>query len=315
MEDAKRRILIRVIGAPLMITFFAFIVWVDYKTPSLLGISAIVFLLSIFSLNEFYALCVLKGYKPARNAGIIFAALSQPVILYGFEPLGIKGIGLLLTYSYTLLLIYIMVKLVVEYGKFSIIDAGLTLIGYLYIHQLSSLITHTSLMSYKDNPEYQTFMAKYVGGIIYQILYIVIVVKGSDIAAYCMGKMMGERKLAPSISPNKTWEGAIGGLIVGTAAGSFFLYNLYYKTYDMFSPEYRPSILPLIILSAVVTMAAQMGDLVESAFKRWAGVKDSGRFLPEFGGFLDMVDGFLLAIPVYLLCKHVFLYEHNIVSF
>jgi phosphatidate cytidylyltransferase len=95
------------------------------------------------------------------------------------------------------------------------------------------------------------------------------------------------------VSPNKTWEGGIAGGIVGTGAGLAVI--LLTPLRDVYPGV---PVAALLFFSLIVTIAGQVGDLVKSALKRWAGVKDSGRLLPEFGGMLDMVDSFLLEGPV-----------------
>jgi phosphatidate cytidylyltransferase len=106
---------------------------------------------------------------------------------------------------------------------------------------------------------------------------------------YYGGKLFGGRKLAPSISPKKTWEGAISGLAM-SVVGAIIL-NL------VFLNALAP--MSTIVLAALVGgVCAQLGDLVESMFKRFAGVKDSGTIIPGHGGFLDRVDGIMFSAPV-----------------
>jgi len=112
-------------------------------------------------------------------------------------------------------------------------------------------------------------------------------------AAFVVGKSMGRRPMSHRVSPNKTWEGGIAGGVVGTAAGMAVLWCTPLKSAYAGVP-----VAALLFFCLLVTMVSQVGDLVKSAFKRWAGVKDSGRLLPEFGGMLDMVDSFILAAPV-----------------
>jgi phosphatidate cytidylyltransferase len=112
-------------------------------------------------------------------------------------------------------------------------------------------------------------------------------------AAFVVGKSIGKHPMSPRVSPNKTWEGGIAGGVVGTAAGMAVLYGTPLKLV-----YFGMSWAALLFFCLVVTIASQVGDLVKSAFKRWAGVKDSGRVLPEFGGMLDMVDSFIIAAPV-----------------
>ncbi|HEX5135214.1 MAG TPA: phosphatidate cytidylyltransferase [Thermoanaerobaculia bacterium] len=121
------------------------------------------------------------------------------------------------------------------------------------------------------------------------VLLLFVLVWGCDSFAYYFGKNFGKRKLAPRVSPNKTWEGTIagfvGGTLIGAAAGTWWLY-----------PELGP--LRGAIAGALATSAGQLGDLVESLWKRGAGVKDSGNFLPGHGGFYDRIDSLLYAAPV-----------------
>jgi len=121
------------------------------------------------------------------------------------------------------------------------------------------------------------------------VLFLLLIVWSCDSFAYYTGKNFGRRKLAPVISPNKTWEGTVGGLIgatlVGAAAGTWWVL-----------PEFGPT--RGALAGALASTAGQIGDLVESMWKRGAGVKDSGVFLPGHGGFYDRIDSLLFAGPV-----------------
>ena len=109
-----------------------------------------------------------------------------------------------------------------------------------------------------------------------------------DVAALYVGKAFGRHKLAPRISPAKTWEGSVASFAASLLFGFFYLTRLV------------PSVTPLqsIALAAVGNVAGQIGDLAESAMKRGAGVKDSGTMLPGHGGWLDRVDSSMFALPV-----------------
>jgi CDP-diglyceride synthetase len=118
-------------------------------------------------------------------------------------------------------------------------------------------------------------------------LFVMSVVWASDIGAYLFGRLIGGPKLAPAISPGKTWSGAAGGLI-GAAGASL-------AVAACFSTDYSP--LHVIGLAIVLGIIAQAGDLLESALKRHFGVKDSGRIIPGHGGLLDRLDALLAVAP------------------
>jgi phosphatidate cytidylyltransferase len=109
----------------------------------------------------------------------------------------------------------------------------------------------------------------------------------NDTLAYGIGKRIGKRKLAERISPKKTWEGFWGGLIFSIPFSYFYL--------NPFLPNASPSL--FVLLSILLSILAQIGDLVESIFKREAGVKDSSSLLLAHGGFLDRIDSLLFTIP------------------
>jgi phosphatidate cytidylyltransferase len=141
------------------------------------------------------------------------------------------------------------------------------------------------------------------------ILYLLLVVWAGDIFAYFVGRSLGRHLMAPRISPKKTWEGAAASLVASLAIGSaLFSYSaslsttllqwgLIQRRDGMFGLE-KPAWLPVLVLTAGLNIAAQLGDLVESLIKRGAGVKDSGAILPGHGGMLDRIDALLFAAPV-----------------
>jgi phosphatidate cytidylyltransferase len=124
------------------------------------------------------------------------------------------------------------------------------------------------------------------------LLFAFLLCWAGDTAALYIGKNFGRHKLAPKISPGKTWEGAIASVVGGAIAG---------VVYAGFFLPYEP-VWMVAIIAVLGNIAGQIGDLVESAYKRWGGVKDSGSSLPGHGGWLDRIDSSLLAIPaVYAL--------------
>jgi len=108
----------------------------------------------------------------------------------------------------------------------------------------------------------------------------------NDSGAYFVGRWIGDHPFAPRISPKKTWEGSIGGWISGIAVGT------------LMGAVLRLPLLHASLLGLLISLAATGGDLVESMFKRWAGVKDSGRLIPGHGGVLDRIDSLLFSVAV-----------------
>jgi phosphatidate cytidylyltransferase len=139
------------------------------------------------------------------------------------------------------------------------------------------------------------------------LLYLLLLVWAGDIFAYFIGKPLGRHRMSPRVSPNKTWEGAIASVIASVAVGILMFHyaqpissalmraHLIERQNGIFGPT---SLISVIVLSIVLNIAAQLGDLVESLIKRGAGVKDSGAILPGHGGMLDRVDALLFAAPV-----------------
>jgi phosphatidate cytidylyltransferase len=122
------------------------------------------------------------------------------------------------------------------------------------------------------------------------IFFLLAVIFANDTGAFYAGKLFGKHKLYPEVSPNKTWEGSVGGLILGLFVATVFLKI---DTLKVHAPD-----LNLLLLVFGLSVATQAGDLVESMIKRIYGVKDSGGILPGHGGILDRIDGLLFAIPV-----------------
>jgi phosphatidate cytidylyltransferase len=131
------------------------------------------------------------------------------------------------------------------------------------------------------------------------LTYLLCVVWSGDTLALYIGRAYGRHKLAPELSPNKTWEGSVAsmvGSILITLLLTFLATVLARRGSTLLS--YPGSVYRWIFLAVLLNVAAQVGDLVESAIKRGAGVKDSGTLLPGHGGMLDRIDALLLAAPV-----------------
>ena len=118
------------------------------------------------------------------------------------------------------------------------------------------------------------------------LLFALVITWMADTAAYFVGRAIGKHALAPHLSPKKTWEGSVGSMMGSLVVAWAFSYWI------------RMPLVHLLAMAAIGNVAGQMGDLLESAYKRSAGVKDSGGLLPGHGGVLDRIDALILCIPV-----------------
>ena len=130
------------------------------------------------------------------------------------------------------------------------------------------------------------------------VTFLLCTVWAGDTAALYVGRMWGKRKLAPTLSPNKTWAGTVGSMAGSlVAAGLLMELAVQLQARDFGTLSYPDEAWYWLLMAAVVNVAAQLGDLAESALKRSVGVKDSGTLLPGHGGVLDRIDALLLAAP------------------
>lgn len=174
-------------------------------------------------------------------------------------------------YIVYLFVLLLLLRTVVSKNRFSFDDAGMITLSMLYI-----------------GIGFHFFIAARAVSLV-ALLYALFIVWTTDSGAYMIGRKLGKHKLAPHISPNKTWEGSIGGSLVATIVGSVFWY---------FFPIGHYSLIVMVVLTLIFSIVGQFGDLVESALKRYYGVKDSGKILPGHGGILDRFDSLLLVLPV-----------------
>jgi phosphatidate cytidylyltransferase len=167
--------------------------------------------------------------------------------------------------------------------------------GFLYITLSCALLIQLSSMSYFKNSTITTWLP-------YGILlpsFIIACMWINDTMAYLVGSFIGKTPLS-KISPKKTWEGTIGGIILGGVLVGFAMYKIDNHFY------FNKGLVVWIILAGFAAVIGTVGDLVESKIKRMADVKDSGNFMPGHGGFLDRFDSLLFATPfMWVLLKYL----------
>jgi phosphatidate cytidylyltransferase len=168
------------------------------------------------------------------------------------------------------LILLLLALTVITKNRFTFEDVGFSILSAIYV-----------------GIGFYFFMETRSAGLVY-IFYSIFIMWATDSGAYFIGKAIGKRKLWPEISPNKTVEGSIGGVVCALVVAVLFV---------LFS-NIHATIVPLMAITVVLSVFGQIGDLVESAFKRHFNVKDSGTILPGHGGILDRFDSLLFVWPL-----------------
>ena len=207
----------------------------------------------------------------------------------------------------------LLAVMVLQLGKAQVTEAlasmsgtffGIFYVGWLLSHAVVLRDIYGQVVS-RWGPGVAAELGLYPDAGIFFMLFACVIVVLTDAGAYFAGRAYGKRKLAPKISPGKTVEGAVGGVLTGVFAG------LVTKgVFDVFWPELSAA-LPwgaVALFALLVSVAGTVGDLLESLLKRDAKRKDAGRLLPGMGGILDRIDSGLLGIPImyYLFLCYVF---------
>lgn len=229
-------------------------------------------------LFEFYTLT--KKLELKADASIAYLGAAMFFVAFLFDA-PTKAPDLLLL-TVVLFLILVLVTQTFRFQKdFSkmLAGVGVTILGVLYVAFLGGFIV-AMRVGFEDKgvPYLSTKL----------LAFFFLVVMGADTGAYYVGKNFGKHKLAPNISPGKTWEGVIGGLILSA------LFALLASFWFFPELDYKISI-PLAVVMSIVGL---LGDLAESAIKRGAGAKDAASVLPGHGGLLDRLDSLLFNAPI-----------------
>ena len=237
-------------------------------------------IISFIAIHEYAAMMALRGIPVRKRSLWVAAALTVPAALPATYP-GLMSLAGGVSWREALLVVFTIYLLALEVmnpNRNSVHAVVFTLFGYLYIPFMFSYI-----ITLRYTPDG-------VLGLWYLAIPLLAMV-ATDVGAYVFGTAFGKRKLAPRISPNKTVEGALGATIfalVIVAGVSVIARRL--NGLELGLPT-------LALFALSVSCIAQLGDLFESLLKRWAGIKDSGVFLPGHGGILDRIDSALFTFP------------------
>ena len=232
--------------------------------------SAFVILVMVVAVGELYANLRTRDYRPLALFGLIGVVLIG-IGAHNWGPTAIAGWAAIVTAATVLFF-----SITPRHNPLE--NASVTVMGMVWVRMLSFAI----LIAAGPHP-------------VAYIVFFVLLIALNDTGAYFVGRSIGRRKLAPNISPAKTVEGLIGGLIVGAIAASVMVTFPAWETIGLANG---------LVTAAVIGVFSPLGDLCESMVKRSIGVKDMGSVLPGHGGMLDRVDGFLFAVPaVYILFR------------
>ncbi|HEX3016020.1 MAG TPA: phosphatidate cytidylyltransferase [Desulfobacteria bacterium] len=229
----------------------------------------LVTLLCLLALRELFEMAEGLGFNAGRISGYVAGLI---VILSAYF-----AQGRYLPFLFVVWLLFCLATSVIRYPDQSIGD---TSFNYLAVSYVAVLFAHLVLLRSLEQGLYLTFLT-------------LAVTWATDTGAYFAGRAFGRHSLAPRVSPHKTIEGSIGGLLAAAGIGALIGYWV---------PNQTLSPMVLAGFGLVAGITGQLGDLVESALKRFAGVKDSGQIIPGHGGILDRFDSFLFTVPtVYYL--------------
>jgi len=287
-----------------------------FKAPLWL-FTLLVFCVAALAAHEYMGIAKASGFRPFQAFSyfaLILVFLIFHVMAYvlttlppniGDVTIGVGMVGMLMFYGVPAIallapLILLLISLRREPLLHALPDAALSYMVIPYIGFTLALLP---------------VLRSVTNGAVY-LLYLMLLVWCGDIAAYYAGRAFGKHKLAPRISPGKTWEGAIASVIAAVAVGVVLFHYInpiasaLHDLHLLAAASYAHGLSnahPILTLAPVwlvalfaagINIAAQLGDLVESALKRGAGVKDSGALLPGHGGVLDRIDALLFALPV-----------------
>lgn len=256
----------RVITAALALVVFIPIIW--YGGFVIEIAAAVLAVVGVYELFKMKGLAMLSFEGILSAVGAIFLVLPMR---HWFFFLPEQANNFILFY---LVVMILLGSSVISKNTYTIDEAGFPVIVSLYV-----------------GVGFQNFVSARSSGLSI-LVYALFVVWATDIGAYFIGKKYGKRKLMPDVSPNKTIEGSIGGIISAVIVAFLYLTLLPHKQ------PFAYSVPTLLIMTVIFSIVGQFGDLVESSIKRHYGVKDSGNILPGHGGILDRFDSLLFVFPI-----------------
>lgn len=265
----------RIVSTVLLWTIVGLAVWF-FRTPGALVLITVV---SIFTLREFYQLMHASGYDPFDKFGIVFGGLIT--LSPWLQPKLDWPLALLLPLGVIVFAFRLLRERTPETRVESLAS---TLFGLVYVAVMLQYLVAiiTPLSGDTVSPDGRLLLC----------LWLVAVTKFCDTGALLSGMAFGRHKMSPKISPKKTWEGAVGGVLISMGIGALFAWFA--------RSEFPAHMTPLVaaLMAAPIAIVGIVADLVESVLKRRANMKDSGTTIPGIGGMFDLTDSIILVAPI-----------------
>ena len=273
--------LLRIFTALVLIPIVVALVWwgPSWLLAAVAALIAIVALLEFFDLGERIAMRPFRKWTIVCAAGLFYAQYSLGLVetrsvAQGYSIVRSAAGGVLSIEAVLLVFVFgaVVIGLATRWALHEVLPAiAISSAGLLFVILPFSYLVRINEISLVGRK---------------LVLFTLCLIWAGDILAYFVGKGLGRVPMAPALSPNKTWEGALGNLLASLLVGVFFAKWLQMEATHM------------LVIAGLANVAGQMGDLIESAWKRGAAVKDSSNLLPGHGGVLDRIDSLILASPV-----------------
>jgi phosphatidate cytidylyltransferase len=289
-SELARRVAFGVVAAPIAV---AIVLYGGAPLAALLAIA------SALAASEFFRMARATGLTPLDNAGIVIAGLTPLAVharfLHLYEP--DASIGVVSLAAIVMLFVLALAIWARGVSGKPIGAVSATVFGAAYTGGMLSVAYGIRYHDYAFAPAALAFggwnFSVASGGLL--LLIPVLATWASDTGAYAVGRTMGRHKLIPSVSPGKTIEGTIGGLLASVLVSWALTHWLLRPAAHL---DFRWAPVGVIVYGVLVSAAAQVGDIAESLLKRDAGMKDSSTLIPGHGGVLDRVDSLLFVFPI-----------------
>ncbi len=269
----------RTVSTLLLVTVFIVVPALAYTPGGSIALLVVMNVALALGLYEFYEIVETKGGTSLMLYGILAGLVYNTFsFLTAHSPISLLPAHYFMFSFYAVIVVFFMMQLARRDGSSAIYNFSGTIAGIIYVAWFFGFVAQITYFEASGRRWYLYFVMT------------MLATKGSDVAAYIVGSLVGRTPLAPKVSPKKTVEGAVAGLCAGMLVG---------LACALWLPLPKP--LPVwggLLVGGLLSLVGQFGDIAESVLKRDAGVKDSGARLPGLGGILDVIDSMLFATPL-----------------